>query len=287
MVNAEKPAVPAAAESDDLPPFPPVATALMSLAAKEEVGLAQVNETISLDAAVSAELLRVANSAFVGVRGDVRSVVQASAILGLKRVAGIAAAVALRQYLGKLWSTSSVRRCWRHNLASALTAEQMARLLNLDAHAAYTAGLLHDVGRFALIVKHQADYLRLLQTAPGDDGDLRVIERDRFGMDHGEAGRLVIEKLGLSDSLSDVAALHHDPPPNSSAEAVALVHVACELATSMGFSVRPANGDATVPDLDAILAVLPKSYREPLVKRHQFLHDTVTVLVDAYDRALI
>src|SRR4051812_49244961 len=116
----------------DLPPFPPVANALLSLSGKADASIGEVTEVLATDAAISAELLRVANTAFVGVRGEVESVVQAAAILGLKRISSLATTIALRSYVGQFWQTTTVRRCWLHNLATALIAEGMARKIALD-----------------------------------------------------------------------------------------------------------------------------------------------------------
>lgn len=280
-------------DSRELPPFPPVADALIRLTMDENVGLAEVSEVVSTDAAVSLEVLRVVNTGFVGVRGEVASVSQAAAILGVRRISSIAGAVAIRGYLGCLWRSAPVRRCWHHNLASALVAEHMARILFLDADAAHAAALLHDIGRFALIVQHEGDYIRLLQHATAQDGDLREREQEMFGTDHNEAGRVLLEKLGMPASVLVVAAKHHDLPDEEGTQMLHLVRGACKLATAMGFGLHenPAQPPAGQPPdeatLEALLAGLPHAYRIEIARHYESIQGSVVELVLAYDRALV
>lgn len=280
-------------DSRELPPFPPVADALIRLSMNDNVGLAEVSEVVSTDAAVSLEVLRVVNTGFVGVRGEVSSVTQAAAILGLKRISSIAGAVAIRGYLGRLWRSAPVRRCWHHNLASALIAEHMARILFLDADAAHAAGLLHDVGRFALIVQHEGDYIRLLQHTTASDGDLRSREVEMFGIDHSEAGRALLEKLGMPRSVLTVAAEHHDPPHDEGTQMIHLVRGACKMATAMGFGLHDDPGAVPEPHppdesaIDAMLAGLPHAYRIEIARHYESIHESAVELVSAYDHALV
>lgn len=283
----------ASLDSRELPPFPPVADALLRLTMNENVGLAEVSEVVSTDAAVSLEVLRVVNTGFVGVRGEVAGIAQAAAILGLRRIASIAGAVAIRSYLGRMWRSAQVRRCWHHNLASALVAEHMARILFLDADAAHAAGLLHDIGRFVLIVQHEGDYIRLLQHTTAQDGDLRARELEMFGIDHNEAGRALLERLGMPHAVLEVAAAHHDAPGDEGTQMVHLVRGACKLATAMGYGLhddpdRPARAPIPPPlEIEAMLAGLPHAYRSEVARHYELIRDTTRELVSAYDHALV
>lgn len=277
-------AVPAEA---DVPSFPAIANAILRLAARDDVTLEEVAEVIAADGVIAAEVLRMANSAFVGARGEVRSIIQAATLLGLKRVSGIAASVAMRSSLGHLWRKPVVRQCWQHNLASALTAEQMARWLNLDPQAAYTSGLLHDIGRLGLLMRHQDEYATFLMIVATDDVDFLQVERERFGIDHTDMGQRMIAALGLSGQLSRAAEFHHRVATSPSGDFSAFIHVACELSSSMGFGVRAPHGaGAGTVDLDRILFGLPERSRAELTSRHASLTDMVTSMVEAYDRAL-
>lgn len=268
------------------PPFPAIAAALLRMVAKERVTLGEIAEVIASDAPLLAELLRVANSAFVGARGEISSIEQAALILGLKKVAGIGTSVALRSSLGALWKTETVRHCWLHNLASALTAEGMARTLDLAPDEAYSAGLLHDIGRFALLFKHQGTYLHLLQGGPVGEDDFRAKEREEFGVDHAEAGRALLVTLGLPPVLVYAAASHHDVPTPATPESTVFTHVACRIATSIGFGERAQRRGEQIDSLETLVELLPEGYRAPILRQAQHLENTVKTLMAAYERAL-
>jgi putative nucleotidyltransferase with HDIG domain len=268
------------------PAFPSTAAALLRLVAKERVTLGEIAEVIASDASLLAELLRVANSAFVGARGEISSIEQAALILGQKKVAGIATSVAMRSSLGGLWKAEAVRRCWLHNLASALTAEGMARVLDMPQEEAYSAALLHDIGRFALLFNHQGAYLQLLQTGPLDEDRFRTQEREYFGVDHAEAGRAFLVSLGLPPVLVYGAATHHDLPTPTTPESTTFTHVACRIATSIGFPERLQDKDERQDSFETLAALLPDAHRATLVQNAQYLENTVKTLMGAYERAL-
>ena len=273
--------------NSEVPSFPAVANAILRLAARDDVTLEELAEVISADGVIASEVLRMANSAFVGARGEVRSIVQAATFLGLKRVSSIAASVAMRSSLGHLWRKPVVRQCWQHNLASALTAEQMARWLNLDPQAAYTAGLLHDIGRLGLLMRHQDECAGFITIEQAPDVDFLAVERERFGMDHADMGQRMIAALDLPEQLRQAAGRHHDVPAAPSDDFTTFIHVACELSSAMGFGIRaPRGADAGTGDLERLLAGLPERARAQLASRHGRLTDMVTSMVEAFDRAL-
>jgi HD-like signal output (HDOD) protein len=134
-----------------LPPFSPVACRLCQLITDERVHFREVAQVFALDAALSSQVLRVANSALVGCRHQIASIVQAVMMVGADRVRDIAVTVAMKNYMGEEDNTF-LHRCWRHNLATALWCERLVEYCDLEPSAAYTAGLLHDIGRIALLM---------------------------------------------------------------------------------------------------------------------------------------
>ena len=275
-----------------LPHFPPVAEALLRLALDENIGLAKVSDVVATDAAISLEVLRVVNTGFIGVRGQVSSVAQAAAILGLRRITTIAGAVAIRGCLGRWWRWAPVRRCWHHNLASALTAEHMARLLFLDGDTAHAAGLLHDVGRLVMVMRFEDEYVRLLQSAAFDEADFRDRERERFGVDHSEAGRLLLEQFGMPRSLCAVAGAHHEVPLEEGAQIEHVVRAACKFARAIGFGLHDIAASAPhhVPDdrtMATVLQGLAPACRTSIARQREAIRDGVVDLVAAYNRALV
>ena len=218
----------------NLPPFPPVAAKAIALLASESVSLNAVADTLKRDAALSAEVLRLANSALLGARYAVSNIPQALALLGTSRLTGLLLTLSVSKFLKRTKSKDSIRRAWHHNLACALAAKDFAQLFAREPDEAYNAGLFHDIGRLALLVAQPALYDRIIASG----GDLLALERTHFGLDHCAAGAWVIEHWNLPKAFVDVALHHHAPRPESS-ELTMLVHAACVVADRLGFSVKP------------------------------------------------
>jgi HD-like signal output (HDOD) protein len=116
---------------------------------------------------------------------------------------------------------------------------------------AYTAGLLHNVGRLGLFVAHPRSYGELL-TEPAD-GDILERERKVFGLDHCEAGAWLAHSWGLPGDLESVIAGHHLPPRRDPFELADLVRVAVVLTDMLGFDVTPPTEARTLPEVRSML----------------------------------
>ena len=251
----------------ELPPIPAVAMNLLALLGKEEVALNEVAATIAADATIAAEVLRAANTAYYGVRGEVTSLHHATTLLGIGRIRALAATIGLRRYLGQALRLPAVQRCWRHNLACAATAEQIALRLGGNAADAYSAGLLHDIGRLALIVAHPTQYPAFLDTADVRGQQLLALERDLLGIDHCEAGHWFTQQLLLPQVFQDIALHHHNPEAVGPTDMLARVGVACRLAEWMGFWVTPPSEQEmkTPVAIEGLVLPLPLTQRVTLL----------------------
>ncbi len=238
-----KTAVAVTSALDNLPPFPPVACKLMNLLRRQNVSFAEVAGVLKTDAAISAEVLRLANSALGGVRYRVNSILQALAVVGVERLGGLLLTLSLSKILARAGATQTIRNSWRHGLAAALAAREFGASFGTEPEEAYQAGLFHEVGRLALLTVAPRLYDELI----GQEGDLTALEREHFGVDHCEAGALLIEQWRLPQIFADVARHYHDPKLDSS-NLTMVVHAACVFANELGFSLRPPRGGANVSE---------------------------------------
>jgi HD-like signal output (HDOD) protein len=221
-----------------IPPFPQVAIRILQLTNKEDVSLSQVSALISSEPAFSSEVLTIANSALYGGRFPVTNVLQAVAVLGTKNLRGICLTVGVRAYLGDSHNNPSLRAMWRHSLACALIAQQLARAGSISSAEAYTAGILHDIGRLALAVISAKEYASLLETYRGTAGSILQAERDLFGFDHCEVGRHLIQDWQLPANFASIVSGHHAPRQKGDAWRLSdLINVSCRMADSIGFAV--------------------------------------------------
>jgi len=223
-----------------LPPFPQVAVRVLQLANKENVQLHQLSDLISSDPAFAAEVLTIANSMLYAPRYPASSILQAIAVLGATHLQGVCLTVGVRTYLGRSMNNPAMRALWRHNLATALIAEQLASGGWLDKDIAYTAGVMHDIGRLALATIRPKEFTHLLETHIGSASSILQCESDLFGLDHCEAGRRLIADWKLPVDFDDVVYAHHTPREKDAPWDIAgLIQVSCRLADTAGFAAFP------------------------------------------------
>lgn len=223
----------------NLPPFPWITTKLLQLcsAPDDEIDVPRLTELIQSDASLSSELLRRANSALFGARCQVSSVDRAVTMIGLDSVKSLALTIGVGSYLQASMKLAVLRRCWRHSLGTALLAQELSESFGVRPDQAYTAGLLHDVGRLGLLVKYPQSYADLLSVVVENGYSLLQSERDLFDVDHCEAGAWLAREWDYPRELVDVFGHHHEDQPADAAPLLRLINCSCRLADSLGFEV--------------------------------------------------
>jgi HD-like signal output (HDOD) protein len=223
-----------------LPPFPQSALRVLELVNDDNVSMHQFSDLIASDPALSCEVLIIANSALLAQRHRVTSVLQAIVLLGTRTLKGVCLTVAVRAYLGKAMNYPSLRAIWRHSLACALIAEQLADPAVIDKGTAYTGGVLHEIGRFALAVLRPQEYAKLLETHCGPPSSILESERILFGFDHREAGRHLVAEWKLPAEFEAMLGAHDSANRNGGRLQIEdLLRTSCRLADVAGFKVFP------------------------------------------------
>jgi HD-like signal output (HDOD) protein len=148
-----------------IPAFPPIVLRLLDLLAREDVEIRDLVALISADPAFCAQVLKVANSPVYGCRYQVDSLQSALFVLGLYRVRCLCTTLATANQLKALLHVEELARCWRHMLACALLTSELAHCCSAFEDRAYTAGLLHDIGRLGLLLAYPKEYAALLRAA--------------------------------------------------------------------------------------------------------------------------
>lgn len=237
-----------------VPPFPPVAAKLLTLLAKADVETGEVAQLISGDATFTARILQRINSVEFGLVTPVTNVQQAVSLLGLDLTRKLVLTHATAAYAQGALKAEELRRCWQHTVATAVLADLIAKACGEYVDHAFTAGIMHDIGRLGLLVAYPSEYEQIIRDAAARCLDLLDFEREEFGMDHAEAGRILAERWGLPAGLAQVAGRHHDPCEGTTLNLLGIIHVACRLADALGYDVvRP----RTPLEIDAVLAELP------------------------------
>ncbi len=198
--------------SAQLPALPQVLLQVMQQCEAEDSGLAEIAEVVRRDAAIAARILSIARSPYYNRGRSVEALSQCLAVLGTRTVRRIALNQAVLDLFGRFQGAgrSDLAAFWCHALLTALLARQLAEHLDYPhTEEAYLAGLLHDVGRLALLAALPEDYGPLFEAAL-DETALIGQERTRFDLDHAEAGAWLAERWQLDPLFCDSLRYHHE-----------------------------------------------------------------------------
>lgn len=239
-----------------LPPFPAIAHRVIALVNHEDVAIQELGDLVKMDPSFSAELLRFANSALLGVRHEVRSIAQAIILLGLDRVKTMATLVAVNRMVRSSVRVQALHKVWAHSLVTGLLAEEAARITGYPLDQAYTAGLLHNLGTLGLMSAYPDEYSRMLDVTAEFGFDLLQTERDLFDIDHCLAGCYLAQDWDFPDELAAAIAVHHEAIVPGEVSLDNIVKVAWRLSDALGYIAFPPD---RVWSYEELIAFLPNS----------------------------
>ena len=235
----------------DLPALPAAVLELLDMLGREDVETGALVAKISLDQALTAKTLRLANSSFYGVQRHVASVNEATAVLGLRTVRTVVTAAALTgSFKPPVCTGFDFMAFWRHAVSTAVSARLVAAQLGGDTEAAFTAGLLHDIGQLVLASSFSERFAQVLAHSVAAGVELRDAEQALLGTNHMTVGTMVAEHWRFPEQIVDAIGLHHTPPAGgSSGELARIVHVADALVRAQ----ERGAGDDAVPSACAAI----------------------------------
>jgi HD-like signal output (HDOD) protein len=218
----------------NLPPFHSVAHEILALSQQTEVDLRRITTAFERDPAFAAEALFLANSALFGLPARVHSVRHALTVLGLDRIQTLALTVGMRALVGG--GGPLIRSCWQHTAACAVLCERLAPGFYLQEDRAYTAGLMHDVGRLGLLKSYPEEMAALMKHGYDSASQALEAERGLLRIDHGTAGSWLAKTWAFPASLSEICSAHHEPTNATDSPLLKVVKVACQAASALGYA---------------------------------------------------
>jgi HD-like signal output (HDOD) protein len=214
------------ASLDKMPAQRPVAAKLISMADDDNVSAAQLANTASADAALTAKLMRLANSAFYGLSGRVRTVPAAVAVLGFTTVRSLAVAAAA----GVDEVDAVPAGFWPRSATTAIASSELAKVFALPAPDSFCLGLLVGIGQALLYRADREAYLEILASTT-NRRELLAAEIRQYGTTHLRVSAAALESwnfpTGMSTALYEVDA---SVPSQSSSPVAACLRVAIEVA---------------------------------------------------------
>ena len=216
-----------AAGVQDLPSLPAVVMELLSSIEQEDIDISVLAKKVSYDQALTAKTLRLANSSTYGLQVKVTTIQQAITFLGFQTTRNLITAAAIT---GCFPSGRCVgfhdKAFWRHSIATAACARALARRMRFNQDIAFTAGLLHDIGRLVLVTGHPDAYAQVVAWHAQHGGDWQDAERAVLGIDHVDAGVALADHWNFSSTMRQAIAYHHAPDIHGAGFLATIVHVA-------------------------------------------------------------
>jgi HD-like signal output (HDOD) protein len=219
----------------DLVTLPEVALRIARMVDDPTTSSADIGREISRDAALTARLLRIANSSAFGQNGKIATISRAITVLGVRQVRDLTVGLtAVRTFEGIGNELVTMATFWRHSFLCAVAAGQIAALRGSGRDdSPFVAGLLHDIGQLVLFSRAPvpARQALLMSVDSATDLGLYRCEREVMGFDHGAVGLALAQNWGLPRSLQECIEFHHEPERAREYPAeVATIHIANSVA---------------------------------------------------------
>ena len=243
----------------DLPALPDVVNKILTEADRETATANQIEALARNDQALVAKILRVVNSAYYGLPGQVSSLSQAIVILGLHQVRNLVLSIsALSMVKARTPRQREILKAfWLHGMATASGAQAIARQQHLDSRdveLAYIGGMLHDVGKLFLFCNFTDTYQEVVYFAEAQGLPMNEAELSLLGMDHQEVGQELAIHWRYPEPLTLLISRHEGPFAGAPTPALYAVHAADRLASSLPHGQQPGAPPLMDPAVEAWLA---------------------------------
>ena len=200
---------------NSIKPIPQIALKVIRMINSSTISMSTIAEEIRKDQIITAKVLQLSNSAYLNPGKSIESIDRALILLGEKRILLLTLAIFTEMFYQQADQGYSLIKggLFRHSTEVSLISEKLAIFTDkVEADAAFTAGLLHDIGKTVLDQAMAADYPLFYRKMMGSSGDnLIEIEKEMFGINHNETGKKLSEKWSLPSGLSEAISFHHTP----------------------------------------------------------------------------
>jgi putative nucleotidyltransferase with HDIG domain len=222
---------------NDLPALPSIVQDLAKSHGNSEDDINYFTQQISLDQALSAKTLRFANSSFYGLQTKITTIRQAITLIGIDAVRHVITATSLTTYFPANGCAGfDFMALWRHAVATAVCARALARQLHLNQDYAFTAGLLHDIGRLVLATHFRSEYEQVMLHRNRCDCQLLDAEHAILGIDHAMVGAELAAHWNFSHTIQHAILYHHAPEQHKDHALPSLINVANAIVHALDLS---------------------------------------------------
>jgi len=228
------------AKADSFPSLSGAAVKLLRVLDDPNVKMSEIEQVLRYEPSLTANLLKLVNSAYFGLPCKVGSVRQAIVLLGWKRLFQLVITSCVNALMNKPIPGYDLPpgELWRHSVAVSVAAEGLVKELNApEAEEIFTAALLHDLGKLIMgsFVKEDLDKI---EEAASQGISFECAENTVLGIDHAQVGAKILENWSFPPGLVSAVRWHHDPDAAEETNLmIDIVHVANVLCLMIGIGV--------------------------------------------------
>ena len=196
-----------------LPPAPRILPELLTLLRQDDVDSGRVVSLLAYDPSLTANVLKLSNSAFFGAATAATDLNEAITRLGFQQVYQLVAAVSGARALTPAQKSYGLDagELWKHSVAAAIAAQLIAKKLGDDESLVFTATLLHDIGKIVLTDALEHIYGKLLDESQKEQASLLEMEKKLLGVQHAEIGGRLLARWKFPANLVSAVWFHHQP----------------------------------------------------------------------------
>jgi HD-like signal output (HDOD) protein len=234
------------ARADDLGVFPPAAVRILRVVDDPRTNLVDLEKAVSLDPVLTAQVLKVANSAYFGLARTVGSLRQALFVLGFRTVRSMALSLAAMT----MGATEGPwrRRVWRRSIRTCHAMRHLGTHVDWDDYSEpFAVGLLHKMGMLLLLILEEKPYVDMLERQRWGSPELLEAEAHFFGFDHIHLGAACLERWNLPEEVCR-AVRHQEDPDTLSNPDTRLLAQMLWLATRLEARISTQEGSDTIAE---------------------------------------
>lgn len=199
-----------------VPTLPAIVQKVQRMLENPDCGAKEVGLVVAQDAPLAARVLKIANSAYYGLRERCMLPQNAATILGVRVLRSvITQAAVMRQYEHLRGGEFDLDSLWKHSILVAQCAsflgKRCRRLTGLSPDELHVCGLLHDLGQVVMLECMRNDYLEVVRWAKQHQSPLYLAEQQRLGFTHADVGHIVAQQWGLPPQVAVAILSHHGP----------------------------------------------------------------------------
>jgi len=196
-------------DHQELSSLPQTLSEVLRISRNADSSAKEMSAVLMRDPAMTAKVLRLANSPFFGAGREISSVTQSVLTLGMRAVTALALSASVYDLTNQWESTVDRVRFWRHSLCVAVGARGIAEKVRYDCpEEAFVAGLLHDIGLLILEKSFPDKFARLWRRAESGEA-FHDIEEDVWGTNHARVGQFLLEQWRLPEGICAAVGRHH------------------------------------------------------------------------------